>query len=80
MEMGGELDFELGGDKKILIEKFSKQFELVFPRQQWLLAKEATRREGETYGTDEEIQREFTRLFGQPKSRFIGSSDRLMAV
>eukprot|EP00960_Hanusia_phi_P054471 762668-Hanusia_phi.AAC.3 len=45
-EGGGQLDFELGGDKKILVEKFNKQFELVYPREQWLLAREATRREG----------------------------------
>jgi hypothetical protein len=70
------------GDKRILIEKHSKQYELVYPRQQWLQARDATARkegEGHVYGSEGEIQKAFERLFGQPSSRFIGNSDNLMA-
>jgi len=53
-------------DKRILVEKHSKQYELLYPRLQWVKARESTaRKEGESYvyGSETDVQKAFQRLY-----------------
>ena len=81
-ESPGKDEGEILGDKRILVERHSKQYELVYQRQQWLQAREATaQKQGDryVYASESEIQKTYEGMFGQPSSRFIGNSDNLMA-
>mmetsp|Transcript_27173 Transcript_27173/g.42494 ORF Transcript_27173/g.42494 Transcript_27173/m.42494 type:complete len:136 (-) Transcript_27173:25-432(-) len=77
-------------DKKILVEKGQEQYELTYEQAKWNEAREATVRlernnaasvpYQRVYGSEEEIQNEYQRRFGPPKSTFIGKAEDLMAV
>jgi len=64
-----------------------KQYELTYARARWKQARESTARSGTDkdgnvcveYGTEDEIQDVYKRMFGPPKSRLIGDAEKLMA-
>lgn len=73
--------------KKVLVEQANKQYELLYEVAEWEAAREATARVTavdasghfqKEYAPDEQIEAEYKRRFGPPKSRFIGSKDKLM--
>ena len=74
-------------DRKVLVAWQHKQYELTYARARWKQARESTARSGTDkdgnvcveYGTEDEIQDVYKRMFGPPKSRLIGDAEKLMA-